>query len=336
MGLFKKMKKKEKTNEVKSPEEIKKAKEEVEKEVNLMRDEYKEYVDQHNELIEKAQVEGLPVEDVINKHQQEQREDANKPIPENLYEQKDWKLKLLEKSVLLTCIGLIMSLIIWAVRVTAATNDQTVKKMVVYMVLTFMLMFILIIINIGTGTGIEIWKRFVYKFKYRKGTYVNGIIAMKSGVWKEFFIQKEETGEIRIHKKPYVPNPKLLFVYKGIPSYFYREGCPDPLNYWETKLTIGFSCAEVDKVMYSAATFDFKAWLKKNLLIFLFGVVITVIFALIAGMFAFMTYNMLKKGQYDVTPIANVCQAMYNNMVNATQAVVTSTGNTIPVPVPVV
>lgn len=332
MGLFKK--KKQEEIKIKNPEELKQAKIDVEKEVNNMRDEYDSYVKEHNKLIEQAHAEGKPVEDVINKHQQEQREDANKPIPENLYEKYDWKIKLLEKSVLLICLGFIAAMVIFAVKMTLNSDNETIKKLVVYMVLMGMLMFILILINLGTGTGIEIWKRFVYKFKYKKGTYVNGIVAMKSGVWKEFFIKKEETGEIRINKKPYVPNPKLLFVYKGIPSYFYREGCPDPLNYWETKLTIGFSCAEVDKVMYSAATFDFKQWLQKNLMIFLIGVVATVLFAIIAAIFAFMVYTMLKKGQYNVEPMANVCKEIFNLAVNQTQAVVTSTGN-IPVPVPV-
>lgn len=315
-----------------SKENISKNKEDVKKEIEEMREEYKEFVDKQNILINEAVKSGEPVEDVLNKHLIEQQKDDTK-IPENLYEKKDWKLKLFEKTVMLLCIGLIMALIVWAFRFTIQTTDQNSKNLVVYLVLACMLILVVLLLNIGTGTGIEIWKRFVYKFKYRRGIYVNGIIAMKSGVWKEFFIKKEETGEIRINKKPYVPNPKLLFIYKGIPSYFYREGNPDPLNYWETKLTLDFSCAEVDNVMYSASTFDFKAWLQRNLMIFLIGVVATVIFALVASVVGFMIYNMLKKGQYNIEPMTNVCKEIFNIYTNTTTNL-TSTGN-IPIPKPI-
>jgi hypothetical protein len=197
-----------------------------------------------------------------------------------------------------------------------------------------MIVFIIILLNLGTGTGIEIWKRFFYRFKYKKGLYVNGIIALKSGVWKEFFIKKEDTGEIRIYKKPYVPNPKLLFMYKGIPSYFYREGNPDPLNYWENKLTMDFSCGEMDNVMYAAGTFDFKAWLQRNLMIFLIGIGITVLCAGAAAALGFMAYDMLKKGTYNHAAFDAGCQALYNHFVNATQAVMIN-NTVIPKPIPI-
>lgn len=339
MWLFNKNKKEK--QEVKEPTKAEKFKvlEEkkslLDKEVNQMRIEHKEYIATKNDLITKAITEGADVEDVINKNQPEQQKDANKPIPEDMIEKIGFWTKTAQKAIFLLCIGAIMAMIVYAFTITKNPDStQQVKNMVVYMVLMGMLLFVMILINVGTLTGIEIWKRFIYKFKYRRGIYVNGLIAMKSGVYKRFFIKKEDTGEIRINSKPYVPNPKLLFILDGVPSYLYREGNPDPMNIWETKLSNKFSCAEMDNVMYSAGTFDFKTWLQKNLMIFLIGVGATVIFALAACITGYMVYTMLKKGQYNPQPMIDGCKQIFGIIGNQTAMAIQSTTNGIPVPTP--
>lgn len=339
MWLFKAKKKEEEKKELTKSEKLKLFEEKkalLDSEVNKMRMESKEYIATKNDLITQAIKEGADVEDVINQNQPEQQKDANKAIPEDMIEKISTWTKIMQKSVLLLCIGAIMAMIVYAFTVTKNPNStQQVKNMVVYMVLMGMLLFVMILINVGTMTGIEIWKRFIYKFKYRRGIYVNGLIAMKSGVYKRFFIKKEDTGEIRINAKPYVPNPKLLFILDGVPSYLYREGNPDPMNIWETKLSNKFSCAEMDNVMYSAGVFDFKTWLQKNLMIFLIGVGATVLFALTATITGFMVYNMLKKGQYDPTPVINGCKEIFGIISNQTISAIQTTNNGIPIPTPI-
>ena len=160
MWLFKNKKKEEtvvkeltKSEKIKAFEDKKHL---LETDVNKLRTEHREYIATKNDLITNAIKDGADVEDVINQNQPEQQKDNNESIPEDLVEKISTWTKIMQKSVLLLCIGAIMAMIVYAFTITKNTDSQQVKNMVVYMVLMGMLLFVMILINIGTMTGIEI------------------------------------------------------------------------------------------------------------------------------------------------------------------------------------
>lgn len=157
----------------------------------------------------------------------------------------------------------------------------------------------IILVMIGTGIGIELTKRFLNKFRYKSGNYVNSLHVMKSGVIKERFVKKDaETGTFRMVDKPYVTNPKLMFNYKSIPTYFHRDGHPDPLDIWQEDLTGDLSNSEMDIAMNSKGAFDVKEWLDKNKQLIFFGGLAVIGICIISAFFGYQTFEMLRDGTF--------------------------------------
>lgn len=203
----------------------------------------------------------------------------------------NWGIKILLSA--LFCVTAVF--MYWTNKVTTP-NNQT---LIVFITISVLVNIAIILVIFGTGIGIELVRRFLNKFKYKSGNYVNVLHYLKSGVIKERFIKKDsETGTFRIVDKPYVCNPKLLFNYKGIPTYSHREGNPDPLDVWEEDLTGELSNAEMDIAMNSKGAFDVKEWLERNKNFILIGGFVVIAVCAAAAFFGYQTFEMLRDGSF--------------------------------------
>lgn len=216
--------------------------------------------------------------------------------PKKVREPINWG-KYVPKILLIGGFGLLASLMVMANTVRTPENN-----ILIAMITLSVLLNILIVLGVfGTGIGIEIGKRFLRKFKYKSGQYVNTLLIMKSGVVREYFMKKDnETNSFKINDNRFVTNPTLLSIYKGIPTYFHKEGSADPMNVWENKLFGDLSNAEMDTVMNSVGMFDIKEYLEKNKIVLMFALLIMVGAAAAAGLFGYMSYEMLRDGTFNM------------------------------------
>ena len=181
-------------------------------------------------------------------------------IKENDYEKENKRTKTYKTIGQFLIFGVIALGMIYLKEVRTPEN----KTLELWLTFSILANIMILFISLFTGTGTEIYKRYFNKFKYKSGKYVNALIILKSGVVKEVFTAKDElTGSIRLMGKPYVTTAKLMFNYKGIPTYLFREDNPDPVNIWQDGYTGIISCSEVDTVMASADSFNAIAWLKQ-------------------------------------------------------------------------
>lgn len=218
------------------------------------------------------------------------------PKPEEVKEKKPFFRKI----VMYLSFGIIASFLVWTNNIRTASNAQ----LLLILIISFMLNATLLLVSLGTGTGIELVKRYKNKFKYKTGAYVNTIFHYKTGVQRELFIKLDkDTGGFKVENSVYTTNPRLLFAYKGIPTYHHRQGTPDPLNIWETDIASEMSTAEIDTVMLAGATFDFKQWLEKNKQILMILSLVMVGAAIGAAYFGYMNYEMLRDGTYKSAPV---------------------------------
>ncbi len=182
-------------------------------------------------------------------------------IKENEYEQESKWAKTYKTIGQFLMFGIIALGMIYLREVRTPEN----KTLELWLTFSILANILILFLSLFTGTGTEIYKRYINKFKYKSGKYVNALIILKSGVIKEVFTAKDEvTGSIRLMGKPYVTTAKLMFNYKGLPSYLFREDNPDPINIWLKGYTGIISCSEVDTVMASADSFNAIQWLKQH------------------------------------------------------------------------
>ncbi len=203
----------------------------------------------------------------------------------------------LTKVVTFTVFGMIGVFFAWANTVRRPDNQ------VLILIIVFSILFNVLVLffALGTGVGIEVTKRFYRWVLYKRGTYVNTILVMKTGIVKEFFKKKDsDTNHFKINDTKYVTNPRLLHTYKGFSTYFHREGNPDPLNIWDDKLAGDLSNAEMDTVMNSQGMFDLKEWLEKNKTILIFTAFAIVGAAIGAAVFGYMSYEILRDGSMPI------------------------------------
>lgn len=202
-----------------------------------------------------------------------------------------WKQNL----IFLLVFGLTAVFMYWTNQVSTPEN----ATLIMFITLSVLVNITIILLLLGTGIGIELVKRFLNKFKYKSGNFINSLHITKSGVVKERFVKKDnETGTFRMGEKPYVLNPKLMFNYKGIPTYFHREGNPDPLDVWDEDLTGELSNSEMDIAMNSKGAFDVKEWLEKNKSMIFMGGLFIVGVSIGAAFFGYQTYEMLRDGTF--------------------------------------
>ena len=184
----------------------------------------------------------------------------------------------------------------WTSRVSNVDNSM----LIMWLVLSVLANILIVLIVFGTGIGIELTKRFFNKFKYKSGNYVNSLHLMKSGVGKERFCKRDkETGGFRMEDQPYVTNPTLMFIFKGIPTYLHRDGNPDPLNIWQDELAGDLSNAEMDTAMNSKGAFDVKLWLEKNKTIVFIALFIVIGCTIASIFFGYQIWEMLREGTYN-------------------------------------
>jgi len=176
-------------------------------------------------------------------------------------------------------------------------NAPERSTLILMLTISVLVNIFILLILFGTWIGIELIKRFLNKFKYKSGKYVNTLYLTKTGIIKEIFTKKDtETGAFPIFDKSYVTTPKLLLNYKGIPTYIHREGNPDPLDVWRKDLTGDLSNSEMDIVMSSKNAFDVKAWLERNKVLLLVTAGLIIGAALLSSFFGYEIMQMLKEG----------------------------------------
>jgi len=196
--------------------------------------------------------------------------------------------------------GLFALLFAWANTVRRPDNST----LIVIILFSLMVNAIVLLSVFGTDIGIEISKRFLNKFRYKSGRYVNTILVMKSGVMREFFKKKDnETNHFKIYDTKYVTNPTLMFVYRGIPSYVHREGNPDPMNIWEDKYAGDLSNAEMDIVMNAKGMFDLKEWLEANKMFFIIALFAMVAAGCVAAFFGWQNFEILRDGPLPIKEV---------------------------------
>lgn len=226
------------------------------------------------------------------KEQNQQTSKTSRQVEEQTEPKKSrWKQNLIFFS--LFCMTAVF--MYWTNKVTVPQN----QTLIMFITISVLVNICIVLLLFGTGIGIELIKRFLNKFRYKSGNFVNSLHVMKSGVIKERFVKKDnETGVLRMVEKPYVTNPKLMYNYKGIPTYLHRDGNPDPLNIWDDKIAGELSNSEMDIAMNSKGAFDVKEWLQKNKsMILIVGIaVVGVSFA--AAFFGYQTYEMLRDGTF--------------------------------------
>lgn len=212
---------------------------------------------------------------------------------------KEYKLEkrifLTKKVLYFSIIGILFTLMIWL----KYNVTFEVSKGLLIATASLSIMFNIIVIGIllATGIGRKAVKRFKQRLLYITGRFVNTIYCNKNGVIKEIFKKIDsETGTFKIDGKTYCRNPALLFNFDRIPTYFHREGNPDPVNIWDDKKASDMSNSEIDTVMYSRGAFDLKEWLNKNKFIIILTLLIILGAAILSSYFAYMTYQMLRDG----------------------------------------
>ena len=208
--------------------------------------------------------------------------------------------KYMKKLIMILLFGITASFLIWSNNVRTTDN----ANILLITMLSVMANVILITGAILTNVGFEIIIRFINRFKYRTGKYVNTVFHYKTGIQKELFVKKDkDTGAFKIDNHNYTTNPTLLFNYKGIPTYHHREGTPDPLNIWRDDIASEMSNAEIDTVMLAGAQFDFKQWLEQNKQIILIAIILIVAGAAVAGYFGYQSHVMLRDGTYKAVDV---------------------------------
>lgn len=167
--------------------------------------------------------------------------------------------------------------------------------------LSFSILFNVIILFVlfGSGMGQDIVGRLKRRILFGTGRFVNTLYISKNGPIKEEFKKVDkETGSFKILDNTYTRNPSLLHHFKKIPTYFHREGSPDPVNIFDDKLAGDISNREIDIVMSSKGAFDFKLWLQKNTLYIFIGIVVIVGAAVVSAYLGFNSMQMLRDGTY--------------------------------------
>lgn len=226
-------------------------------------------------------------------------------IPENEHEKTSKGIKFLQQLATYIVFGAIAGLLFFLQKIQTPEN----KTLITWITLSGLANLLIVFASILTGSGTEILKRYSNKLKYKTGKYVNTVFMMKTGIIKEVFAKKDElTGSIRIHGKPYVTNAKLLFNYKGIPSYLHRQDNPDPINVWQEGYARELSASEMDTVMASMNSFNVLEWLKKNMSYALIAVVVIGFLAGAGALMAQKNNDMLTKGTYLAPTAPVICK----------------------------
>ncbi len=213
---------------------------------------------------------------------------------------KDWG-KTIRRVIVIFVFGFLGTFMFYISKAQAPSTASIIMWNTISIMFNILIIFVLI----GTGVGIDVIKRFLNKFKYKSGNYMNSLQLMKSGVVRERFIkQDKDTKQYKINGESYIAVPQLIVNYKGIPSYFHREGNPDPLDLWDKDLTGDLANNEMDNVMNARGIFDFKEWLNKNMNLVLIALVGMIIITGIAGYFGFSVFNMLNDGTYKAVEVS--------------------------------
>lgn len=168
--------------------------------------------------------------------------------------------------------------------------------------LSIMFNVLVIILQVVTGVGKDALQRFMWKRKHRRGGYAYSLMATKDGNIAEVF-EKVTDNKFKYSnsKEPYVREPRMLRLFRGIPANFHIEGTPSPVDPWSNeKADWALSCAEMDNVMNAQIEFDFKQWLEDNKVIIIIGGLLLIGLIGVNVYFGYMNYEALKEGAVKV------------------------------------
>jgi len=164
-----------------------------------------------------------------------------------------------------------------------------------------------------TGIGQKVFNRFMNRLRFKSGKFANTIFITKNGTSKELFKKVDaDTGTFRVGNMKYIRNPLMLINFEKIPTYFHREGNPDPLNIWQSDLAGQMSNAEMDIAMSSAYNFDLKQFIEQHKMIVLL-IFALLIAGVVAGVYlGVMNFQMLRDGTY------TMAKTITTNVINQT------------------
>lgn len=203
----------------------------------------------------------------------------------------------------------------------------TDARIVLYLILSIFLNLLILGLSFGTGVGIKSFRHFFRRFRYRSGNFVYDLFITKNGKIRDVFTKIDKTsGAFYINDKPYVRNPKLLFMRDNIPTYIHREEHPEPLNAWGDIESRDASSSEIDIVMSAADSFNLRRWIEQHWLTVLLLAGVIIILALAGTYYTYQNYTM----QHDLYPILK----NLSRLKPVVQNIVTPT-NVQPIPVSV-
>lgn len=200
----------------------------------------------------------------------------------------------------LIIVGMLVFIVVGVFLQQNVTFNVENQSVVAGLALSIMLNVLILIVVFALPIGQQLVKRFRQQLMYRSGNFVNTIMITKNGTAHEKFLKiDKETGTFKYNNHTYARNPSLLFNFKRIPTYFHREGTPDPINPFESQFAFEMSTAELDIAMNSKGTFDVKMWLEKNAMIIMIVAGVVLLCSLAAMYFGYTTFEMLRDGTYN-------------------------------------
>lgn len=155
---------------------------------------------------------------------------------------------------------------------------------ILVLALSFMLNVMVIGFALVTGVGWDALKRFFNKIRYKTGRYTNTLFYDKSGNIKEVFSKNTAEGGFKINDKTYTRSPRLLRMFRGIPTYVHLEDEPEPKDMFkEYQDTESISTSEVDQVMSAKDESELLRMIKQYAPFVMIGAVVVVIGVLGVG-----------------------------------------------------
>lgn len=181
--------------------------------------------------------------------------------------------------------------------------------LIIGFVVSFTAVVFMLIFLFGTGVGQEGLRRWKNKKLFHSGGYTSALMFTKDGLLEEVFARNID-GKFRFKDDPYTRVPKLAFPFKGLPTYLYIEGKPDPVDVFGLDPDMTISCKELDQVMNQSNNFDFKEWFEANKMYILIGFGILVLAIGVSIYFSYTAFEWIR----DVAPtlvknVGSVAQA---------------------------
>lgn len=179
--------------------------------------------------------------------------------------------------------------------------------MVMYLALSIMVNVFVVFILVFTKIGREAFQRFRRKMMFKKGTYVNTFMCLKSGVIKEVFKKKGADGSFSYNHKKYITTPQFRMPYNDIPTYVHVEDESAPVDIFDKGKAGLLSANEMDIVMMAGNNLDIIGLVKQWMPVVFMVVGLIIVGLALSAYFGASSHSMLRDGS------AKVICAVVNN-----------------------